>query len=258
MTPFWHAKRRSLSAISIPSFRWIPSPSKDQDADKSQKMAEDDSQAAYKLKKHKRGVSFSAEPPKIIVHPDPSSIRENLDPDAPAFQPGAPLHPMVPGVAFSLAKRRRKIGVGAVRGTTAVHPPSGLNTEIPQPTPQTELEYLTSLPLSTRNSSSQDQSQILLGCEDVWILLLQNTRTAPDQSLSGLMGRLLVDLEEFFYPDGLLVNPWEVVALGIRDEAMLEEAGRLVRFQEGKLGQLIEYAKIVEVARKGRRPRRTV
>lgn len=66
------------------------------------------------------------------------------------------------------------------------------------------------------------------------------------------MGELLFELEEYFYPGGLLRRPWDVVELGVRDEAMIEEVGRMVLLDEVGWGRMVEAARGVEGARSGR------
>lgn len=133
---------------------------------------------------------------------------------------------MVPGQGFSLSKRRPDPGVEEIRG---LHPSNGPSPSI---FPQSELQYLLATPIATRLPTPQATSQIRLGHEDAWLLLLFNLRRAPETPPSVVMGELLFELEEYFYPGGLLRRPWDVVELGVRDEAMIEEVGRMVLLDE--------------------------
>lgn len=71
-----------------------------------------------------------------------------------------------------------------------------------------------------------------------------------DEALHSIIGELFWDLEQHFYLRIITMDGSSGPQLTIRDEAMLEEAARLVTMNEAHLQSIIEQANEVEVRRK--------
>jgi hypothetical protein len=145
---------------------------------------------------------------------------KGFDPDAAAFQPAAPQHPMQAGVGFNLKSKHCRVSE-LKRSSKILALVGSRETTKLLTRSVAESQYLTAPSPTERKLSEQERAQLQLGCEDVWLLLLQNTRAGAEEILVGVVGRLLFDLEEFFYPGGQLRDILGAAMLSTRDEAML-------------------------------------
>jgi hypothetical protein len=124
--------------------------------------------------------------------------------------------------------------------------------------PVTELEYLTAEPPSKRSLTERRRSQVQLGQEDAWALLLQASRACEMEPLAHIAGTLLLELEQFFYSANALEYTEDVPELTIRDEAMLEEAAKMVGMHEKEIQMGMEAGKTIEHRRSRRCGRKTL
>ena len=182
---------------------------------------------------------------------------DNLDVQAPAFQPGAPRHPMTPGIGFSLEPRIRSKTTPQARSRVLLGAVDlGEYTEEPT-RPVSEREYLQQPHTSARALSQREKRQAQLGCEDAWLLLHHNTRAQPEEQLSTVTGKLLFDLEQHFYPAAINIDASATAELTVRDEAMLEEAARMIALNNEDLASIVQQAEQIEAQRKRKNSRRT-
>jgi hypothetical protein len=84
-------------------------------------------------------------------------------------------------------------------------------------------------------------------------------RKREDVSLPEIVGSMLIDLEKQHYPSDASYEERPGAELSVRQEAMLEEAGRLVKIWDStKLTEYVENGKMVEAKRRQGSGRRTI
>ena len=118
----------------------------------------------------------------------------------------------------------------------------------------TEHEYLIAPPPSAQTLSREDHVQMQLGREDAWLLMLGRHRQQMEAPLSQALGTVFFDLEQYFFP--VSSSPAKddgAPHLSIRDEAMLEEARRMVTATKEQVEWIARTAEEVEAARARRK-----
>ena len=156
---------------------------------KGKQRASSNAEHAPRMTPIKEDTELIVDPPKEFQKSFPASEASTapsqnpqpdanlgLDVEAAAFQPGAPQHPMQPGVAFSLVRRQRSHTEPKGKSRTFLGARDlGAYTEEPTRS-MSEWEYLMGPAPSTKELSRREMRQIQLGREDAWLLAAKLAR----------------------------------------------------------------------------------